>query len=443
MAVDQGVREARKRLDRSKEYQEKGWYHSFELPDGTVIPGAMSLPHQLQRYAAFPLPADLRGKRVLDIGTWDGWFAFEAERHGATVTAVDCVEVAGFLEIHRKLASQVDYCVLDVYQLPAAGLGRFDIVFFLGVLYHLKHPLLALEIVCSLATATVIVDSFVTDGSTWEDHTEDIPTMEFYETDELGNGLDNWVGPTVGCLLALCRAAGFARVELLHASGFNAVVACFRKWEPEPDAVSQEPPDLLDVLNSWTFGVNFSTCKDEFVSCWFRTPQASVARGDLRLEVGGFGVPALFARRDEQGVWVANFRLPPGLENGWKDVRLRLADSRFGKTFRIAVDMPLQVGRLELHGVCDGITWSADEARISDGGFVSGWVTGLPENCDRGNVHVTIGDKRLRVEYIGAPDAQGRRQINAALPHDLPRGKQLISVECGGVTSQTLPLNVQ
>jgi len=97
------------------------------------------------------------------------------------------------------------------------------------VLYHVKHPLLALEIVCGLATDTVVVESFVTDGDTWKEHAEDIPTMEFYETDELGNGLDNWVGPTVGCLLALCRAAGFARVELLHAAGFNAAVARFPK----------------------------------------------------------------------------------------------------------------------------------------------------------------------------------------------------------------------
>jgi len=442
MAIDEAVREARKRLDRSKEYRETGWYHSFELPDGTPIQGAMSLAHQIQRYASFPMPDDLRGKRVLDIGAYDGWFSFEAERHGAAVTAVDCVELPTFLEIQRKLASRVDYRILDVYQLPAAGLGRFDIVFFLGVLYHVKHPLLALEIVCGLATGLVIVDSFVTDGDIWQEHTQDIPTMEFYETDELGNGLDNWVGPTVGCLLALCRAAGFARVELLRAVGFNAVVACFRQWEPEPEGAGQEPPELLDVLNAWTFGLNFLTAKDEFISCWFRTPQASVNRGELRLEVDGFGVPALFARRDEHGVWVANFRLPPGLSSGWKNVRLRFADSRFGKTFRIAVDMPLQVERLTLHGVCDGIAWIPDEVRISDGGYASGWVSGLPENCDRGNVHVTVGDKCLRVEHIGVPDAAGRRQINAALPPDLRKGEQLFTVECGGVSSQSWPLTV-
>ena len=92
-------------------------------------------------------------------------------------------------------------------------------VFFLGVLYHLRHPLLALEIVCGLTTEVAIVESFVIDAETWKEHQNAIPTMEFYETFELGNQYDNWNGPTVACLLAMCRAAGFARVELMYAGG--------------------------------------------------------------------------------------------------------------------------------------------------------------------------------------------------------------------------------
>ena len=63
--------------------QIKGWWHSFELPDGTAIEGVSSLKIQKERIAAFPISHDLKGKRVLDIGTWDGWFAFEMERRGA------------------------------------------------------------------------------------------------------------------------------------------------------------------------------------------------------------------------------------------------------------------------------------------------------------------------------------------------------------------------
>ena len=57
----------------------KGWWHSFELPDGTQIDGVSSLAIQKQRIEAFAIPQNLNGKRVLDIGTWDGWFAFEME----------------------------------------------------------------------------------------------------------------------------------------------------------------------------------------------------------------------------------------------------------------------------------------------------------------------------------------------------------------------------
>jgi 2-polyprenyl-3-methyl-5-hydroxy-6-metoxy-1,4-benzoquinol methylase len=86
------IREARKAQDRSKELAEKGWYHSFELPDGTLIDGVNPLSRLRERFARFPIPDDLSDKRVLDIGAWDGWFSFEAERHGAQVTSIDCVE---------------------------------------------------------------------------------------------------------------------------------------------------------------------------------------------------------------------------------------------------------------------------------------------------------------------------------------------------------------
>ncbi len=425
-----------------------GWYHSFELPDGTRIDGFCQLKWLRERYARFPLPADLTGKRVLDIGAWDGWFSFEAERHGASVTAIDCVEVANFLEIQKKLASPVSYRILDFYELPEAALGVFDFVFCLGILYHLKHPLLALEIVCALTTDTAIVESFVIDPLTWQDHQDEVPTMEFYETDELGNQLDNWIGPSVSCLMAMCRAAGFARVEFLHTTGLHAGVACHRKWEPIPPEAASPPPELLAVANTRTFGVNFSTRKEEYISCWFRTTQPTVTRGQLRLEVGDFGVPALYVKPDEEkGAWMANFRLPPGLRSGWSPVRLRFADSAFGNTtLRIAVDLPLRTERLVLKGACDGTNWNALEVKASDGGFISCWVTGLPENCDRSNVGVYLGETKLRVQYVGEPDPEGMCQINAAMPAvllgDIAKGPRACRVECGGVSTEAWPLNV-
>jgi len=435
------VRPSRRGTDFSQELYTKGWYHSFQLPDGTHLEGIIPLDALQWRWSQYPIPADLTGRRVLDTGAWDGWFSFEAERRGAQVVAIDCVEVPNFLEIHRKLASRVDYRILDFYELPDANLGTFDYVLFLGILYHLKHPLLALEMVCALTTDTAIVESWVTDGDTWREHINDVPTMEFYETDELGNQLDNWIGPSVGCLLAMCRAAGFARVELLYAGGFQGGAVCYRKWEPVANP-REDPPELIAVANTRTTGINFSTRKEHYISAWFRTNQTHVTREQLRFEVGGFGVPALFIRHEPDGTWLGNFRLPPGLNSGWNDVRLRFADSDFGQTLRIAVDMPLRPGRVVLVGACDGNTFTVNTVTVRERGWVSAWVQGLPENCDRDNIRVLLDSTRLAIEYVGGQDPDGNRQINAVVPGDTPKGEHTLRIECAGSSSDGLPLKL-
>src|SRR5271165_7021772 len=94
-------------------------YHSIELPDGSVLPGLQSVEHLRWRLGLFELPEDLRGKRVLDIGAWDGWFSFECERRGAEVVAVDCVALDTFIEAKQLIGSKVEYLTLDVNELSA------------------------------------------------------------------------------------------------------------------------------------------------------------------------------------------------------------------------------------------------------------------------------------------------------------------------------------
>jgi tRNA (mo5U34)-methyltransferase len=436
------IRDARKRQDHSRELAEKGWYHSFQLPDGTLIDGVNPLPRLHERFARFPIPDDLSGKRVLDIGAWDGWFSFEAERRGAEVTAIDCVEAPHFAELHRKLASRADHRILEIYELPAAGLGRFDIVFLLGVLYHLRHPLLALEIVCALTADVAIVESFVTDGDDWREHTTDIPALEFYEGYELGNQFDNWVGPSVACLLAMCRSAGFARVELVHTEPYNAIVACYRRWEPPPVEAASAPPELIAVVNNADAGINFSSRKEEYISCWFRTPRETVTKEDLRLEVDEFGVAPYYTGR-QQGDWfVANFPLPRGLSPGWHQARLRFADSGFGHCVRIAVDFPLNVSRIVCQGVHDAIDWKSSEVSVTENGYLSCWVAGLPENSDRHNVRAFLDDARLTISWLGDPDAAGRNQINVVVPASITKGEHALRIQCGGVTSEPWTVRV-
>jgi hypothetical protein len=265
--------------------------------------------------------------------------------------------------------------------------------------------------------------------------------MEFYETDELGNQLDNWIGPSVGCLLALCRAAGFARVELLYAKSSLAGAACYRKWEPlaSPRA---EAPQLVDVGNTRTTGINFATRKEEYISCWFLTDRENVTRDQLRFEAGGFGVPALFVRHEPDGKWMANFRLPPGLAAGWNGVRLRFADSDFGQTLRIAVDMPLRAGHVVLVGACDGHSFTENTVTVGERGWISSWVRGLPENSDRDNVRAFLDGTRLSIEYVGDEDAGGNRQVNAVLPGNTSKGEHLLRIECAGVSSESLAVTV-
>jgi hypothetical protein len=82
------------------------------------------------------------------------------ERRGAEVVAIDCWDNPFFREAHARLGSRVDYRQIDIYRLTPDRVERFDIVLFMGVLYHLKHPLLTLECVCALTIEMAAIDSF-------------------------------------------------------------------------------------------------------------------------------------------------------------------------------------------------------------------------------------------------------------------------------------------
>ena len=202
----------------------KGCYHTLELNDGSVIPGLIPVAALRHRIGSYPIPADLSGKRVLDMGAASGWNAFEMERRGAAVVAVDCVEYEELPMARDAMGSAVDYRLLDIEEITPSSVGMFDYVIFFGVLYHLRHPLLGLEKICAITRDTAFVESFVSEG--------DACTMEFYETTELGGQIDNWFGPTANCLAALCRSAGFARVKLEYVNDRRAGFTCHRTWEP-------------------------------------------------------------------------------------------------------------------------------------------------------------------------------------------------------------------
>ncbi len=129
------------------------WYQRFELAPGLTTPGVADTL-DLMRRAAFP--EDLTGSSVLDVGTCNGFVAFEAERRGAShVVAADIYppDHFGFAVLADFFGSQVRYVQATVYELPTLLQTRFDVVAFFGVLYHLRHPLLGLDAVRRLAQA--------------------------------------------------------------------------------------------------------------------------------------------------------------------------------------------------------------------------------------------------------------------------------------------------
>ena len=196
------------------------WYHSIDLGHGVITPGADDTPARLKRLR---LPRDLAGKTVLDVGAWDGFYSFEAERRGASrVLAVDNVEWVGkgwpsgrqgFDLAREVLGSAVEDRVIDVLELSPETVGTFDLVLFLGVLYHVRHPLLALERIASVTRERLILETHV-DLSLGRR-----PAMAFYPGLEVNYDPTNWWGPNPAAVMSMLRSVGFSRVEAVTPNG--------------------------------------------------------------------------------------------------------------------------------------------------------------------------------------------------------------------------------
>lgn len=224
----------------SRRIRDISWYHTIELSGGVVTPGQFDHRALVPRYG---LPADLSGKRALDVATFDGFWAFELERRGARVTAVDLddprdwdfpdavqplvsaptAEEAigrGFAVAHEALGSSVQRITRSVYDLDPDDLGQFDFVHAGDLLVHLRDPLRALQRIRAVTSGELLLS----DGIDIDARPGRFgPTMQY-----LG-GWDDvvWWVPSIDALAQLLVDAGFRTLRL------NAVYNLAKTYETD------------------------------------------------------------------------------------------------------------------------------------------------------------------------------------------------------------------
>ena len=232
----------------SRRVAEVRWFHSIDLGGGIVTPGQDRDPRRLEQMR---LPADLSGRTVLDIGAWDGFYSFEAERRGAQhVLATDSFSWTvhgdgtgkqGFDLAREALGSAVAAREIDVMDLSPDAVGTFDVVLFLGVLYHLRHPLLALERVAAVTGDLMILETEVDLALGGR------PAMAFYPGAELSDDWTNWWGPNPAAVVGMLRAVGFTEIDVVSPNSLpyraaragRRLAAALRDRHPHPLATAQ------------------------------------------------------------------------------------------------------------------------------------------------------------------------------------------------------------
>lgn len=262
-----------------EEVADLDWYHTIELTSGVETPGWFDLREIV---STVQLPTSLAGKRCLDIGTFDGFWAFEMERRGAeAVEAIDILDPerwdwpagsekatidaigrrkafgAGFMIAHRELGSKVNRREMSIYDLDRSEIGRFDLIYIGSLLLHLRDPIGALERVRDVCHGTLIVCDAI-----------DAPLTSIFRNrpvvDLDGRGRPWWWKPNLAGLQRMLEAAGFEltrdpiRLRMKPGPGHPAPglrprallshegrVETMRSWRGDPHAVVHARPRVV------------------------------------------------------------------------------------------------------------------------------------------------------------------------------------------------------
>ena len=229
------------------------WFHNVHLPDGTETAPTHPLgdfPSYKWREIAAHLPADLSGWTALDIGCNSGFYSIELARRGAQVVAIDhdphFLQQARWVVDRFDLADRIDLHHAQVYDI-AHWKVSFDLILFMGVFYHLRHPLLALDLVAEKTSRLLVFQTLSLPGDEVAappadldfEHRESMlapgwPKMAFIEKSLAGDPT-NWWAPNHACIEAMLRTAGLS----VSSRPGHEIYLCTPSLRPPPHAAIQ------------------------------------------------------------------------------------------------------------------------------------------------------------------------------------------------------------
>ncbi|GAP38278.1 DUF1698 domain-containing protein [Piscinibacter sakaiensis] len=200
---------------------EIAWFHRVPLRDGRITPGRSDMAANESKYLFDRL--DFRGRSVLDIGAWDGYFSFMAEQRGASrVLSLDDPAfrwggLDGYRFLHQHFESRAEWRRGSIYELPDE---RFDIVLCYGVLYHLNDPLTALINALRITRHEIVIEGVIFE------HAE--PLLWLFAPREHHGDPTNLYAMSTGYLLKAARLCGFELVEIKYP---RYAATRWRRWK--------------------------------------------------------------------------------------------------------------------------------------------------------------------------------------------------------------------
>lgn len=346
------------------------WFHRIDLGDGlyTKTESVMGEPvdHPLGPWQTIQalLPSDLRDKTLLDVGCNAGFYSFEAKRRGASrVLGVDGQRqhVRQGLFVRKVLDLDVEFRRLNVYELHPRTVGQFDITLALGLLYHLKHPILALENLYQVTKELLIIETAIMPPErTAESFVHPLGekqmllhTLGFVENPaDAKEQVFNWFLPGVAALKAMLRTTGFDEVDVVEVKNERAVVVCRKATrEHAADDAQKHFVAELKLLD----GPHACRASSELT---FRVRVENVgaarwlAKGEANSERGTVSLGSHLLRMDEEEVeWdYGRARLSRDVEPGeTADIEFKVRAPETAGSYIVEFDM-----------VAEHITWFED-----------------------------------------------------------------------------------